>query len=338
MDYSEVIKNAWKITWKFKVLWIFGILASCGQSRGSSFNFNNSYRTSGNGFSGSAPNLPNLPPAMMDQLYRFAHLFNNPTFIWEFVGIVLAVVCVIVLVEIFIGTMGRIGLIKGSAEADAGAEKLTFGGLWRESRPYFWRVFWLSFLIGSPFVILFIVLIASLIAAVIPLANNSASESTTLLILLPVICVFFCVIAILAIIVGFISTQAERAIVLENKSILDGFRRGWEVLTKNLGSILIIWLITVAIGIVAAIVIAVPLLVVLVPLVIAFIANMNNLNFSFMPWIVAFACIICAYVPISWLANGILMTYLQSVWTLTYLRITKPKQEEQTPVASPTNA
>lgn len=76
----------------------------------------------------------------------------------------------------------------------------------------------------------------------------------------------------------------------------------------------------------------------MVPLIIAFMANMNSLNFSFTPWLIAFVCIICAYVPISWFLNGVLMTYLQSVWTLTYIRITQPKQEEQTPVNSPTNA
>ena len=334
MDYGEVLSKAWKIAWKFKVLWIFGILASCGQSRGGNFNFNNSFQTNGNGFSNSTPNLP---PAMMDQLYRFAHLFDNPAFIWKFVAVVVAVVCVIVLVEIFLGTMGRIGLIKGSAEADAGAEKLTFGGLWKESTPYFWRVFWLSFLIGTPFVIAFIAIAIGFAVAIIPLAGHSPNLSV-FLILLPVLCILLCVIFILAIILGFISTQAERAIVLEDKSLLDGFKRGWEVLTKNLGPILIIWLITVVIGIVAAIVIALPLLVVLIPLIIAFMANMNNLNFSFTPWIVAFVCILCAYTPIAWLFNGIVMTYLQSVWTLTYLRITKPKQEEQTPVTSPTNA
>ena len=74
----------------------------------------------------------------------------------------IAVVCVIVIVEIFLGTIGRIGLIKGSAEADAGAEKLTFGGLWKESTPYFWRVFWLSFLIGTPFAIAIIAIVAAL--------------------------------------------------------------------------------------------------------------------------------------------------------------------------------
>lgn len=334
MDYGEILKKSWHIAWKFKVLWIFGILASCGQSQGGNFNFNNSFRTSGNGFSSPTPNLP---PAMINEFYRFAYLFNNPSFIWKFVAVVIAVVCVIVMVEIFIGTMGRIGLIKGAAEADAGAERLTFGGLWKGSTPYFWRVFWLSFLIGTPFIIAVIAILVGVGVAMIPLLSANPNASF-LLILLPVICVLLCVIFILAIILGFISTQAERAIVLEDKSLLDGFRRGWEVLTKNLGPILIIWLIVAAISFVAAIVIALPLLVVLVPLVIAFLANMNSLNFSFTPWLVAFVCILCAYTPVAWLADGIVMTYLQSVWTLTYIRLTQPKQEEPAPIASPTNA
>jgi hypothetical protein len=334
MDYGEVLSKSWRIIWKFKVLWIFGILAGCGSNRGGSFNFNNNFRTSGNGFSSPTPNLP---PALMDALYRFTRLFENPTFIWEFVGGLIAVVCILVLVEIFIGTMGRIGLIKGSAEADVGAEKLTFGGLWKESLPYFWRVFWLSFLIGAPFVIVIVAIAVGFVIAIIPLAGNHSNISL-ILILLPVLCLLLCVIVILAIILGFISIQAERAIVLEDKSILEGFRRGWEVLTKNLGPILIIWLIMVVIGIVAAIVIALPLLIVLVPLVLAFIANMNNANFSFTPWIIAFICVICVYIPISWFLNGLVMAYVQSVWTLTYIRLTAPKQEEQTPVALPNNA
>lgn len=30
MDYGEVLSKAWKIIWKHKILWLFGILASCG--------------------------------------------------------------------------------------------------------------------------------------------------------------------------------------------------------------------------------------------------------------------------------------------------------------------
>jgi hypothetical protein len=45
MDFGYVLKRAWEIIWKFKVLWIFGILASCGQASGSGGS-NSGYRFS----------------------------------------------------------------------------------------------------------------------------------------------------------------------------------------------------------------------------------------------------------------------------------------------------
>ena len=32
MEIGEVLSRAWQIIWKHKVLWIFGILASCSSS------------------------------------------------------------------------------------------------------------------------------------------------------------------------------------------------------------------------------------------------------------------------------------------------------------------
>jgi hypothetical protein len=29
MDFGEVFSKAWKIIWKYKILWLFGIFASC---------------------------------------------------------------------------------------------------------------------------------------------------------------------------------------------------------------------------------------------------------------------------------------------------------------------
>ena len=34
MDFSEVLTKAWRIVWKHKILWIFGILAGCGTGGG----------------------------------------------------------------------------------------------------------------------------------------------------------------------------------------------------------------------------------------------------------------------------------------------------------------
>ncbi|MCL7452811.1 MAG: hypothetical protein M8467_07155, partial [Anaerolineae bacterium] len=42
MDYGKVLSRAWEITWRWKVLWILGFLASLG--RGSSAPSNTGYR------------------------------------------------------------------------------------------------------------------------------------------------------------------------------------------------------------------------------------------------------------------------------------------------------
>jgi hypothetical protein len=143
------------------------------------------------------------------------------------------------------------------------------------------------------------------------------------------------VVFLLAIVISFLSPQAERAIVIENEGVIGGIRRGWGVLTTNLGPILIVWLILVVISVVAGILFALPLLIIVVPLFITYVFAGSNLSYA--PLIVAGLCI-AAYIPVALVANGILTAYLESVWTLTYLRLTQPKPDAQAPVALPNNA
>lgn len=327
MDFGEVLKKSWKIVWKFKVLWIFGILAGCGTGGGGSY-YNNTYRT---GTSGSGT-TPTLPPGFESAMLKFFQWFANPAVIAVFIS----VIRIIVILSIFLGTIGQIGLIKGAMQADEGAERLTFGGLWKDSAPYFWRMFGLSLLIGIPLFIIVFVIAISFILMIMPLSRSGGgSGDTAVLILLPVLCALFCVVMLLSIVISFVAVQARNAIIIENQTIPGSLQRGWEVLTKNLGPILIVWVILLGIGLAAGIVIALPILIILVPI---FISMMNSTGtFAVTPLIIAGLCIV-AYTPISLVARGILLAYTQAVWTLTYLRLTKPKQEEQTPIALPANA
>jgi hypothetical protein len=68
---------------------------------------------------------------------------------------------------------------------------------------------------------------------------------------------------------------------------------------------------------------------IVVPTVIAIAATQAK---NMTPVLVAGLCIV-AYLPISLVANGIITTYSESAWTLTYLRLTQPK--EITPVQLP---
>jgi hypothetical protein len=60
---------------------------------------------------------------------------------------------------------------------------------------------------------------------------------------------------------------------------------------------------------------------VVLPAMISFMAGEAQ-NFS--PLIFMAVCL-CLYAPVSLLLNGVATAYVESVWTLVYLRITKPQ-------------
>ena len=327
MDFGEVLTKAWKIVWKFKILWIFGIFAGCGTNRGVSFNGGSGFRTGV--MSGSTPNLP---PGFEDNMLRLMNFFENPAVIAGFIGLI----CVFIFIAVFLSIMGRVGLIKGALDADAGAEHLSFGELWKSGLHYFWRFLGLSLIIGSPILLIYLALIFGAILVFFAFMSGSGKGSygaaPALVVLIPVICIFTCVVFLLAIVISFLSPQAERAIVIENEGVISGIRRGWSVLTTNLGPILIVWLILVVISVVAGILLALPLLIIVVPLFITYVFAGSNASYT--PLIIAGLCIV-AYIPVALVANGILTAYLESVWTLTYLHLTQPKPDIQAPLVLP---
>jgi hypothetical protein len=124
--------------------------------------------------------------------------------------------------------------------------------------------------------------------------------------------------------------QASIAIVLENLGVGDGLRRGWEVVRANIGTMILMALILFIGSAVVGIVLAIPLIVAVVPLVIGSAAGVERA-----PLLTAGIC--CAiYLPILLLLNGILTAYIQSAWTLTYMRLTKP--QDNAPVILEANA
>ena len=60
-NFGEVLTRAWQITWKYKVLWIFGILAGCTNGGGGGGGGGNSGYSTG-------PSDQNLPPELQTLL------------------------------------------------------------------------------------------------------------------------------------------------------------------------------------------------------------------------------------------------------------------------------
>ncbi len=307
-NFGEVLTRAWQIVWKHRVLWIFGFLASCG--RGGS-NFNSGSNSGGDGGFGNGPT--DLPP----QLESFLNwIVNNVNL---FVVLVITLACIIALISIFLGTIGRIGLIRGTADAEGGAESLIFGQLFSESTPYFWRVFGLSLLAGLPFFI--VILGAIFLGAMFAIGASQGSDASAIgmMGMLPIFLGCFCLLIPIGWVINLIVRQSERSIVLEDAPVLPSLSRGWDIFRNNLGPIIVMAIILAVITLVVGFVIAIPILITVVPAAIAFAAG-DGQNWN--PLLFALICI-CLYAPVSWLLNGIAIAYAESAWTLTYMRLTR---------------
>lgn len=311
MNYGEVLSSAWKIIWKHKVLWIFGILASLGQGGGGNSSGGSNYSTSG-----GQSSFTNLPPGWADFFGNAAQFIENMQW-WAWVLIGLALIISLLFLAV-LSTLGEGGLVRGAQLADSSDEKLTFGLLFQESRRFFWRIFWFGILTGL--VIALVVLL--FLVPVILIAVAAGGDVTMIMATMGIFFIAFCCIFIpLALVAGIIVRQSINAMVLDDVGILEGFKRGWRICWRNPGPmILLLIILGVASGIVS-LVISLPLILAFLPILLPVISgNLEGLTTA----IVISAVLCCAYLPVYYLVNGILTAFTHTAWALTYLRLTRP--------------
>lgn len=289
MDVSEVLKKAWTIIWKHKVLWIFGILAGCsGNTTNSSGGGGGGGASSGSG--GGGGGIGGDLPLWADQI--------EPYIPFIIIGMII-LITIIILLALVLGTIGRTGLVIGTKQADEGAEKLIFSELFSATLPFFWRVVGLVLLVG-------IVTFLGVLLVGVPLTVVTCGLGGIALFL-----------ALLAI--PIIVEMSINAIVIENLGIMDGLRRGWEIFRANLMMMVVMGLIlNVGIGLLSAIVVAVPMLLLAAPFIFGVLltggqAVEGGLIFS--------GVCLCGLLPVLIALLGGVRAYTGAAWTLTYLRL-----------------
>lgn len=297
MNFGEILLRAWKIIWKHKILWIFGILASCGQSGGSA----------GSGASGSSSASQSLFTPM-----QLSVNLGDVEFLVLLLIIAAAVVFLflLMLAMVALNAVGRIGLVCGVVQAEAGKEKLSLGELLSEVKPFFWRVVGLNLLVGASVIVLVIAGIAvSVIVAIVTLGIG-------LLLIIPL--ALFAVPLMWAVTV--VLEQANVALIVEDIGILEALKRAWLVIKAHFIEYLLMGLVLIlGVGLLGMVIIALPVLLVAVPLVVG--AMIDE-----MFWSVSLAAIVCCavYLPILIVLTGVLRSYITTAWTLTYLRLAGP--------------
>jgi hypothetical protein len=304
MDYGEVLSKAWKVIWKHKVLWIFGILASFGQGSGGGGGSGGG--NSGISGGGNSSGFGNLPPEWTRILENIQHYFENIHW-WVWVLFALAILLLIIFFAV-LATIGKTGLILGTQQADKSDDKIPFGSLLRESMHYFWRVFWFNFLAGLAVVIILLALMLPIILL------GVVTLGVGMLCLIPFICILVPVFWLISILLE----QSIIAIVVEGTGIFAGLKRGWQVVKKNPWQLILMSLILGIGGGIINFILAIPIFLAMLPLIIPLISgSMEALKTT---GIISLS-LCCIYLPVLYLLSGILTAYIQSTWTLTFLRL-----------------
>lgn len=324
MDYGNVLGRAWRITWRWKILWVLGFLAGLGSGGGGGSPGNMNYSAN----SGDFDQFP-WSRSLSDIYPGFENLAWEQ--IWPAVaGVIALIICVLLVIAIVVwvlSVIARGGLIAGVQQVEDDGST-SFRSAWRAGRRKFWTLFGVGVLASIPMIILGLFLLGMVIFGIVTMVNTSqSSDFGAFPIILSSIGIIFllvcCILIPLALVLEQIRVYGERAAILEDLGWIDSFKRGWVVLKENLGHTIIFWLIYFALGIGLLIISFVLILGVSLPFLFGFIL-MEPQTWMIAPAVCAGLVFFIGFI----LVKSIITTFVSAGWTLAYREMTMLKTSE----------
>ncbi len=260
-------------------------------------------------------------------------LENYALIVSAIVFVVLAFTTFVVLTFIAQGAMAR-------ASTDAAWRQPTgLGRAWDAGLRYFWRylrlwilsaLIWLLILIAFVLVIVALGLGANVVreAAVAMYTFGTILVIAALLLFLPLVIIYTIVFA-----------YAQRAIVVQDAGVRRAIVDGWRLFRRRPGASLLVWLLSLLLGLAAGILLSLATLLIALPLGGAGVAL--YLGGAAGPLTNAYAVLALAFfIFVAWVLTAIANTFFWHLWTLAYLRLTntQPPASEAPDSAPPVTA
>jgi len=332
MDPIKVLKRAWEITWRYRALWIFGIILALtaggvgGNGPQATFGGGN-----GDGGNGGFPpsgdfSMPEISPQVVATLIA--------------VGVGLACVIVVLVVAATVARyVAETALIRMVDDYEETGEKRSvrqgFRLGWSRTA---WRLFLINLLAGLPVALALLLL---LLLGVAEFGLLSVTDSTSVRVIGTVATIGLAFLVILltivvAVVLSLLAHFFRRACALEELGVIGSIRQGFGVVRQHLKDVAIMWLIMIGvqIGLMIATLVAVILLFPAIILLIVvggmlgglpalLVWGLASLLFEgAVPWILAAAVglpIFILVMMVPWLfLGGLIEVFKSSVWTLTY--------------------
>jgi hypothetical protein len=288
-DFGEVLRQARQITWRYKNLWLTGIAISLVSLLLAPMSL-----ALNPAFSSFA-----VPSEVNRQLPSIM-LANVSAILWAIISIPIYVI------GISVPSLGAFQLEQGS-------ENIHLGQLLRGVLPYFGRISGIVLLVwGGMFLAVVVLIVGVILVSLLTLGIG-------LLCALPL----FILLILMAILGYALMEQGVSAVLIDNLGVSSALQRAWDLVQKNLGVMTRMSLISYVIAIVAITIISLPMMIPASNLGSeSALQPFERLSGNTILWILVF-------LPIYVVLQGILLTFLQSVWTLTYLRLTRSTTSSQ---------
>jgi hypothetical protein len=314
MDFGQIVTSAWNLTWRQRGLWVLALFAgsasgTCNSGGGS---FNPVVPNNANGSNGFGETLSQT---QIDQAVRSIQEYL-PQIVGALIGI--AIVGLFILIPFWLLSIAcKAALIFGGAEAAAG-RPVPLGKSWRDGST-FRRMLSLELLLFVLGAVVFGTIAAFAAVSLTSQPLLSGAWLSYLFGLLGVVAL----VGIVASVLGVIVAYAQRAIVLEAAGAIESLRMGYNLVRRNLGNSVILWLIALALSIGGGIALVFGLIVVAIPAVIAggILALLVNAVGGSGIWALVVVCIIVLFVA-ALVGGAALNSFLWHFWTVAYLRLT----------------
>lgn len=315
VDFSRLIGDTWRLVWRHKFLWFFGLFAGGSSSfGGGNFNFStDSYddSPSGNG----RGQVDDTGQEILDWVN--AHLT---------LVIILVAAVITLFVLLWLWSVICRGAVIGSARDVRQKRSINFKSAFARGRESFGRLLLFDLFLFLLGICLFIIIAAAVlfILLLVFVADTAGSVILSILGLWLLALIVFglgylscCTIWFVPwIFFGVIINYATRAVVLEGLRPMAAFRRGWRVMMDNLGQTMLMFLISLGLSIGAGIAIVLAVGLSSVPSIIAWILAYNQ-DWPLSLIIVASALMIIPIVLMILVAAA-MNTYFTSYWTIGY--------------------
>jgi hypothetical protein len=308
IDFGALVSRTFQVVWKYKVLWVLGLIVTL-----LSTNINFSYNANTfNRFNTTAQ--PDISTA-----------FGGSA--------LLACLAFILLIIFFFVRAGfEAGLIIAGDRA-ALDRPPTLQEAWAQGRTRMWPIIGLNLIIvaiGIVFALIFVILgfiiLGSTFAGIFSsmyTPNGQTPNPSTIFPALGGFFLCFCGLILLAIplfaVLSVVIQLAQRAVVLDNQTVGQGWSTGWRLLRANAGNVLLLLLIEFGIGIVVGIVIALISGVISLPLMAAAMNGGTGAGGTLLSVVVGI---------VLWVVTGLLgalpLAGNSVLWTLFYPILTAP--------------